>query len=250
MVVWVLPFYVAFGFAYLFPFLLPYAIPIGLSVTIGGLFWQIIVNQYQAQQFNLVVMFVDRKPRAHGVTFRDYWKWESAVQLWIKGQPREFVDQDGWTTAYLHLLNGGVIHPFYNSGQHIHWFKFRYIGTWNDLIRYDEGEGFYKGSVVDMKNVCRIWVSEIVAEAMPDPRGKSGRELLNLTPSLIREEEDGIEKWIPVFIIKRADGTIDMELKKEEALIEAMRKRKEKEAREKLLAEASMITVGRQKIEP
>lgn len=211
--------YIAFGFAYLFPFLLPYAIPIGLSVTIAGLFWQIIVNQYQAQQYNLIVMMVDRKPRAHGVSFRDYWKWDSAVQLWIRGQPREQIDEHGWTTAYLHLLNGGIVHPSYNSGQHIHWLKFRYRGTWNDLIRYDEGEGYFRNSVVDMKNVCRIWCSEVVAESLPDPTGKGGRELLNLVPSLIREEEDRTEKWIPNFIIRRADGTIDMELKKEEELM-------------------------------
>jgi hypothetical protein len=158
---------------------------------------------------------------------RDYWTWDSAVQLWIRGQPREVPDEHGWTTAYLHLLNDGLVHPHYNSGQKIHWVKFRYRGTWNDLIRYAAGEGYFRGSVVDMKNVCRIWVTEVVAESLPNPRGKSAKELLNLVPSLIREEEDGIEKWIPTFIIKRADGSIDIELKREEEL---MRKDKAKVA--------------------
>ncbi len=230
MIVWAFPIYIALAFAWWEPFLLPFAIPIGLAVTVGGLVWQIVVNQYQAQGYNLVLLMLDRKPRARGMTFRDYWPWEAWVQLWIRGDPREVTDADGWTTAYLHLLNGGIVHPAYNAGQRIHWIIFRYgpkghtsdgqpiPTTWNDLIRYAPGEGFFRGSIVDIKNVCRVWGTELVAEILPDPSGLPAKELLNLVPSLIREDEDGFQKWIPVIKIRRADGSIDIELDHEEAL--------------------------------
>jgi len=255
MVIWVVPFYVTFAVSYVYPVLLPYAIPLGLGVTISGLFWQIVVNQYQAQQYNLIVMLIDRLPKSLGINFREYWSWDSAVQLWIRGQPREEVDplpdSKGryWRTAYLPLLNNGIVHPSYNKGEHIRYVVFRYCqGTWNDLVRYAAGEGYFRGSVVDMKNVCRIWVTEIVSEALPDPSGKTGKELLNLIPALIRDPEDSVMKYVPWFIIQRADGSVNIELQKEERLsrlrAQAMKERLEEKELQKLEEEKRKMAVA------
>lgn len=227
--VWtVAPFYIGFLVIYIDPllnFLLVFGA--GFVVTIGILVWLIFVNQYQARSFNLLLMKVDRKPLSHGVSFKDYWSYGGWVQLWIKGDPRTVTDENGITTAWVHLLNGGFVHPFYNPGQKIHWVVLKFRGTWNDLIRYDAGQGSFGGSVVDVTNCCFIWVTEVVSEItfdlvagrVPSVAGVSGKAQLNMIPALIREEEDQIKKWEPVYWIRRAEGSIDMELAHDEEIL-------------------------------
>jgi hypothetical protein len=115
----------------------------------------------------------------------------------------------------VHALNGGYRHPSYNRGDKLYWLQLRFRGSWADNIKFFPGSGVFRGSVVDLPNVSRVWCTEIVADSLPDLTGRSQRELLTLTPPAIRDD-DGVLKFVPKLIVRRAEGTIDMELEQYE----------------------------------
>lgn len=210
MLIWILPFYTSLLAIYIYPPFAGYGIVVGLSITIGGLFVQVKVNEWEAAKFKLIRLEVDHKPKFKGKSSSGYKPWPTTTQLWIRGEPPEFTDSFGWTTAYIWALNGGYSHPSYNNRMKISLCIFRYRGKWSDLIKFYPGTGVFRGSVVNIPEVSRIWGTEIIANSFPELTGKSKKELLNLTPAAYIDSE-GVLRWAPKFIIKRAEGSIDVE---------------------------------------
>lgn len=213
MVVWVIPFYLALSVIYFYPPAFGYAFIGGLAMTVSGLFIQIYLNSWLSKAFKCVLLQIDHRPWSVDGSDMKYWKWDSVVELWWVDPPKEIFDPvTGWTTAWLHLVNGGMRHPSYNKGAAINWVKFRYKGSWDKLILGIEGSVVFRGTVVDdHPHVDRVTATEMVAGSITvDVEGLGPLEMMNHHPPMIQDE--GFLRSIPEFWIRRATGSIDVEL--------------------------------------
>lgn len=218
----VVPFYLFLALIPLLPpiFFYPMFV-VGIGTSLFMLAMLENLNKWLCREFDGIKLIVDDEPITRGAgPVTDYAKWPEVTEIFTKGVHVEYTDENGWTHAWIRALRDGYTHPnpHYNGKDPLHYVGFVYRGKWSDLVKYGEGSMTFNSMVVDNPHVAKIWVTEIYPDSLPDRSTFEPTSDLNLVPAGFACDVCGKYAFHPIFVIKRASGSIKMELEAHRSL--------------------------------